>query len=235
MPAEASVSKAEATMGYGASVHLEGDSLDDCVLLAEARPASPVFTSSIPSTTRRSWRDRARSVSSSSRTSTTSPWSSCPSAAAGSSRASPAPSTRSLPRYKSSPSKPPSAPRSLPGAGVPGHASKPARLSPTASRSNDRAASPSASSSGHVDKIVGVGENEIADAMVMLLTRSKLLVEGAGAVGAAALMAGLISRRLRDDRRGALGRQRRHRPSRPGDPAPGDQRRSEGRPLRPHP
>jgi threonine dehydratase len=35
MPAEASVSKAEATMGYGASVHLEGDSLDDCVVLAE--------------------------------------------------------------------------------------------------------------------------------------------------------------------------------------------------------
>ncbi len=41
----------------------------------------------------------------------------------------------------------------------------------------------------HVDEIVGVGENEIADAMVMLLMRSKLVVEGAGAVGAAALMA----------------------------------------------
>ena len=31
MPAEASISKADATIGYGASVHLEGDSLDDCV------------------------------------------------------------------------------------------------------------------------------------------------------------------------------------------------------------
>ena len=37
MPAEASISKAEATIGYGASVHLKGDSLDDCVVLAEAR------------------------------------------------------------------------------------------------------------------------------------------------------------------------------------------------------
>jgi threonine dehydratase len=45
----------------------------------------------------------------------------------------------------------------------------------------------------HVDEIVAVGENEIADAIVMLLMRSKLVVEGAGAVGAAALMEGLIS------------------------------------------
>lgn len=37
MPAEASISKADATIEYGASVHLEGDSLDDCVVLAEAR------------------------------------------------------------------------------------------------------------------------------------------------------------------------------------------------------
>jgi threonine dehydratase len=45
----------------------------------------------------------------------------------------------------------------------------------------------------HVDEIVAVGENEIADAIVMLLMRSKLVVEGAGAVGAAALMGGRIT------------------------------------------
>ena len=45
----------------------------------------------------------------------------------------------------------------------------------------------------HVDEIVAVGENEIADAMVMLLMRSKLVVEGAGAVGAAALMDGRVT------------------------------------------
>jgi threonine dehydratase len=45
----------------------------------------------------------------------------------------------------------------------------------------------------HVDEIVAVGENEIADAIVMLLMRSKLVVEGAGAVGVAALMEGRIT------------------------------------------
>ena len=44
----------------------------------------------------------------------------------------------------------------------------------------------------HVDQIVAVGENTMAEAIVMLLMRSKLVVEGAGAVGAAALMDGRI-------------------------------------------
>jgi threonine dehydratase len=41
-----------------------------------------------------------------------------------------------------------------------------------------------------VDDIVTVDENAIADAMVLLMDRSKLYVEGAGAVGVAALMSG---------------------------------------------
>ena len=44
-----------------------------------------------------------------------------------------------------------------------------------------------------VDEIVSVDENAIADAMVLLLERSKLVVEGAGAVGVAALMSGQVS------------------------------------------
>jgi threonine dehydratase len=40
----------------------------------------------------------------------------------------------------------------------------------------------------YVDEVVTVSDDEIAQAMVMLLERSKLVVEGAGAVGAAALM-----------------------------------------------
>jgi threonine dehydratase len=40
-----------------------------------------------------------------------------------------------------------------------------------------------------VDRVVVVGEDEIAEAMVFLMERSKLVVEGAGAVGAAALLA----------------------------------------------
>jgi threonine dehydratase len=43
-----------------------------------------------------------------------------------------------------------------------------------------------------VDRIVLVGEDEVAEAMVFLLERAKLVVEGAGAVGVAALLAGHV-------------------------------------------
>lgn len=43
-----------------------------------------------------------------------------------------------------------------------------------------------------LDDIVVVDENSVADAMVLLLERAKLLVEGAGAVGVAALMTGRV-------------------------------------------
>jgi threonine dehydratase len=43
-----------------------------------------------------------------------------------------------------------------------------------------------------VDEVVTVNENEIADAMVLLIERAKLVVEGAGAVGVAALLAGRV-------------------------------------------
>ncbi len=46
--------------------------------------------------------------------------------------------------------------------------------------------------SRYVDEIVTVAEDEIADAMVLLLERAKLLVEGAGAVGAAAILSGRV-------------------------------------------
>ena len=41
-----------------------------------------------------------------------------------------------------------------------------------------------------VDGVVGVGEDDVAEAMVFLLERTKLVVEGAGAVGVAALLTG---------------------------------------------
>ena len=43
-----------------------------------------------------------------------------------------------------------------------------------------------------LDDVVVVTENAVADAMVLLMERAKLAVEGAGAVGVAALMTGLI-------------------------------------------
>ena len=43
-----------------------------------------------------------------------------------------------------------------------------------------------------VDEIVVVPEDDVAEAMVLLLERAKLVVEGAGAVGVAALLAGRV-------------------------------------------
>jgi len=44
-----------------------------------------------------------------------------------------------------------------------------------------------------VDQLVVVAEDDIAEAMVFLLERAKLVVEGAGAVGVAALLSGQVS------------------------------------------
>ena len=44
-----------------------------------------------------------------------------------------------------------------------------------------------------LDDVVSVGEDEIAEAMVQLMERGKLVVEGAGAVGVAALLEGLVA------------------------------------------
>jgi threonine dehydratase len=43
-----------------------------------------------------------------------------------------------------------------------------------------------------VDEVVLVGEEEVAEAMVLMLEKAKLVVEGAGAVGVAALLAGRV-------------------------------------------
>jgi threonine dehydratase len=45
----------------------------------------------------------------------------------------------------------------------------------------------------YVDEVVMVSDDEVAQAMVLLLERSKLVVEGAGAAGAAAVMAGRVA------------------------------------------
>ena len=46
-----------------------------------------------------------------------------------------------------------------------------------------------------VNEIVEVSEDEICRAVVVLLERSKLMVEGAGAAGLAALLAGKVKGR----------------------------------------
>ena len=49
-----------------------------------------------------------------------------------------------------------------------------------------------------VDDLVTVAEEDVAEAMVLLLERSKLVVEGAGAVGVAALLGGRLPRATAD-------------------------------------
>ena len=44
----------------------------------------------------------------------------------------------------------------------------------------------------HLDGVVTVSDDQVAEAMVLLLERSKLVVEGAGAVGVAALLTGKV-------------------------------------------
>ena len=194
MPAEASVSKAEATMGYGASVHLEGDSLDDCVVLAEARaretglhfvhpfddPAIVAGQGTLGLELIEDVDDLAMVI--------------VPLGGGGLVSGIACAVDALAPQVQVV-------------------AVQAAVCAPfLARREGHRKASVKAGStladgiavkrpSGitlglierHVDEIVAVGENEIADAMVMLLMRSKLVVEGAGAVGAAALTAGRIT------------------------------------------
>jgi len=45
----------------------------------------------------------------------------------------------------------------------------------------------------HVDEVVSVTDDEVAEAMVLLLERSKLVVEGAGAAAVAALLGGRVA------------------------------------------
>ena len=64
-----------------------------------------------------------------------------------------------------------------------------------------------------LDELVTVSEDEIADAMVFLAERAKLVAEGAGAVAVAALISGRLRAGRRRDRRDRLRRQRRRRPA----------------------
>ena len=190
MPAEASVSKAEATIGYGASVHLEGDSLDDCVVLAEKRareaglhlvhpfddPAIVAGQGTLGLEIVEDLDDLAMVV--------------VPLGGGGLASGIACAIDALAPEVRVV-------------------AVQAAVCSPfLARRQGQRATTARAGSTladgiavkrprgitlglieRHVDEIVAVGENEIADSMVMLLMRSKLVVEGAGAVGVAALMA----------------------------------------------
>jgi threonine dehydratase len=194
MPAEASVSKAEATMGYGASVHLEGDSLDDCVVLAEERaretglhfvhpfddPAIVAGQGTLGPELIEVGDDLAMVI--------------VPLGGGGLVSGIACAVDALAPQVQvvavqAAVCAPFLAKRE-------GHRKASAKGGSTLA-DGIAVKRPSGITIGlierHVDEIVAVGENEIADAIVMLLMRSKLVVEGAGAVGVAALMEGRIT------------------------------------------
>jgi threonine dehydratase len=194
MPAEASISKADATIGYGASVHLEGDSLDDCVVLAEERarktglhfvhpfddPAIVAGQGTLALELVEDVEDLAMVI--------------VPLGGGGLTSGIACAIDALAPHVQ--------VVAVQAAVCAPFLGSHEARRAPLISNSSTLADGiavkrPSGITLGlierHVDEIVAVGENEIADAMVMLLMRSKLVVEGAGAVGAAALMTGLVT------------------------------------------
>ncbi len=194
MPAEASISKADATIGYGASVHLEGDSLDDCVVLAEARaletglhfvhpfddPAIVAGQGTIGLELVEDIDDLAMVI--------------VPLGGGGLVSGIACAIDALAPKVQVV---------AVQAAVCAPFLASHALAGPTAVTGGSTLADGIAVKrpSGitldlierHVDEIVAVGENEIADAIVMLLMRSKLVVEGAGAVGAAALMGGQIT------------------------------------------
>jgi threonine dehydratase len=194
MPAEASISKAEATIGYGASVHLEGDSLDDCVVLAEARakqaglhfvhpfndPAIVAGQGTLGLELVNDVEDLAMVI--------------VPLGGGGLVSGVSCAIDALAPRVRVV-----AVQAAVCAPFLASHKGRGTVAVTGGSTLADGIAvkRPSGLTLGlierHVDEIVAVGENEIADAMVMLMMRSKLVVEGAGAVGAAALMTGLIT------------------------------------------
>ena len=85
-----------------------------------------------------------------------------------------------------------------------------------------------------LDDMVHVADEEITEAIVLLLERSKLVVEGAGAVGVAALLAGKAGRR-RAGGRGPLRREHRPDAAHLGDAARPHRRRPLPRRAHAHP
>ena len=194
MPAEASVSKAEATMGYGASVHLEGDSLDDCVVLAEKRaretglhfvhpfddPAIVAGQGTLGLELIEDVDDLAMVI--------------VPLGGGGLVSGIACAVDALAPQVQVVAVQAAVCASFL--AKREGHRKASAKGGSTLA-DGIAVKRPSGITIGlierHVDEIVAVGENEIADAIVMLLMRSKLVVEGAGAVGVAALTEGRIT------------------------------------------
>ena len=182
MPQDSPMAKVDATRSYGAEVELTGPAIEESLAAARAYvDARAAPRSSTPSRIRRSSPGRGRSGSSWPSRTTSSTRSSSRSAAAGSRRASRSLCGRCVPACGSSACR---LPARCPAA--------PASRSPTESRSRSRASSRRRSSARRSTRSSSVEDEQIAEAIVLLAERTKLVVEGAGAVGVAAILGGLV-------------------------------------------
>ena len=194
MPIAAPLAKVAAVRGYGGEVHLVDGSYEEAAEEAAGSPSGRARRSSRPSTIRRSSRARARSdwrslgrrrptrlvvgaarrrrtgVRGGDRDQVATP------------RARRWSASRPRPARRTWSRSPPTAPIGARSASTicDGIAVKqPGELTlPLVER--------------HLDEVVTVSDDQVAEAMVLLLERSKLVVEGAGAVGVAALLAGKV-------------------------------------------
>jgi threonine dehydratase len=194
MPAEASISKAEATIAYGATVHLGGEGIDDCLRLATARaeesgevlihpfddPAVVAGQGSLGLELVEDVPDLSLVI--------------VP-LGGGGLAAGVACAVKSL--------RPAVRVVAVQAAGVApfpvslsaGHPVEVEAVSTLADGISVRRPGTLTLPlvAEYVDEVVMVGEDEIADAMVLLMERAKLVVEGAGAVGVAAMLSGAIA------------------------------------------
>ena len=195
VPADAPIAKAEAARGQGAIVHVGGASLEECLAAAQARARErrarvrpPVRR---PGHRRRPGVARARAARGRARPRA---GSSCRSAAAGWRPASRSRSSRRGPRSRSSASRSRPAPRTPASleAGAPVTADSALTIADgiAVKRPGDLTL---ALLGEWLDGMAVVEDEDAAEAMVLLLERCKLVVEGAGAVGVAALLGGQVA------------------------------------------
>ena len=195
VPADAPIAKVEAARGQGATVHIGGDSVDECIVRrAGARATRPGSRSCTRSTTPTSSPGRDRSGSSCSRTCPTSRKVVVPvgggglargrrdrgevGAARGRGHRRAGRRVRAVPRVAAA---------RRAGAG---------RLGAD-DRRRDRGQAPGRGHAAAAGRVAGrrwswSARTRRAEAMVVLMERCKLVVEGAGAVGVAALLGGQV-------------------------------------------
>ena len=238
VPTDAPMAKVEAARGQGATVHVGGKSVDECLIAALERaetgglafvhpfddPAIVAGQGSLGLELLEDVPDLGQGRRSRS-------------AAAGCAPASRSRSRTPGPTSRSSASRPPPARRSRSrcAAGEPIEATSAITIADGIAIKRPGGITLADPAHALPDDMVVVGEDATAEAMALLLERCKLVVEGAGAVGVAALLGGQVSRPRRRDRRGPVRRERRRRPAGRDRPPPRDRVRAPARPAHPHP